>query len=275
VRANAASGQLRALWDWASSVSDVSASDTRLRVTDREGTITDYEWLDSSAHVARYGEGERGITILSGFRDAAENTADDTAPPPSVPDSLPYVRELGEADYRMSEHSWTSAGSPRAHIHIDADGSELEIRVDVRKSPLHFRAPDAPDPALDNEHPDIHSDGVQLHIWCEGWSEPAAWLAIPEHGFSRTRVRQTAGGSDAPELTAESREIIGGYEVRFAIPRNALCPVIALDVLVNDMSADRQRRRGQLVLSGARGDRVYLRGDRQPLDRFIRVRLPE
>jgi len=63
--------------------------------------------------------------------------------------------------------------------------------------------------------------------------------------------------------------------MRFVVSRADLSPVIALDVLVNEMSVDRMRRRGQLVLSGARGDRVYLRGDRQPLEHFIRVRLPE
>ena len=158
---------------------------------------------------------------------------------------------------------------------VTANESGLEIRVTVHKSTLHFRAHDAPDPELDNEHPDINSDGVQLHLWSEGWREPVAWLAIPEHGFARTRVRQTAGGAGAPPLAAHSRQIPGGYEIRFAIPRSALSSTFALDVLVNEMSADRQRRRGQLVLSGARGDRVYLRGDRQPLQHFVLLRLPE
>jgi hypothetical protein len=160
-------------------------------------------------------------------------------------------------------------------VRIDARESELEILVSVHKAPLHFRAPDSPNPELDNEHPDIHSDGVQLHLWSNGWREPAAWLAIPEHDFARTRVRQTAGGADAPPLTAHSREIGGGYEIRFSIPRRVLSRTFAVDVLVNEMSPDRQRRRGQLVLSGARGDRVYLRGDRQPLEHFISLRLPE
>ena len=160
-------------------------------------------------------------------------------------------------------------------MEIESDRTELLVRVEVRKSPLYFRAPDAPDPALDNEHPDINSDGVQLHLWSDGWREPAAWLAIPEHEFSDTRVRQISGGADAPKIVVRSREIDGGYELRFAIPRSSLSSIIALDVLVNDMSPDRQRRRGQLVMSGARGDRVYLRGDRQPLDNFVRLRLSE
>jgi hypothetical protein len=44
---------------------------------------------------------------------------------------------------------------------------------------------------------------------------------------------------------------------------------LLIDVIVNEMPAARERRRGQLVLSGARGEFVYLRGDRQPLERFV------
>jgi Heparinase II/III-like protein len=279
VRSHAISGNIRSVWDPTSTIRDVSPSDDRLQIAYADGTMVDYEWLDDGAHVGTTrDDGGRELIVLSGLRtaDSPSRGAHTTAPAqPSTPHPLPFSRELGEHDYRMSEHSWTDAGKPGAYVVIDAHDAELEIRVDVRKSPLHFRAPDAVDPELDNEHPDVHSDGVQLHLWSEGWREPAAWLAIPELGFSRTRVRQITGGDDAPSVDARSRETVGGYEVRFAIPRSSLSSTIAIDVLVNDMTADRQRRRGQLVLSGARGERVYLRGDRQPLERFIRLRLPE
>jgi hypothetical protein len=101
------------------------------------------------------------------------------------------------------------------------------------------------------------------------------WLAIPEHDFTRTRVRQTAGESGAPPLTAHARAIAGGYELELTIPRSSVSRIFAIDVLVNEISSGRQRRRGQLVLSGAHGDRVYLRGDRHPLERFVSLRLPE
>jgi hypothetical protein len=279
VRTHSTAGRIRSVWDPASTLRDVSLNGTRLWITNADGTMSDYEWLADGAHLrVERPDGGREHLVRSGFRAAEAPSRAALASTPARPEEprpLPYARELGEPDYRMSEHSWADAGKPRAHVVIDADDAELEVRVDVRKSPLHFRAPDAADPELDNEHPDIHSDGVQLHLWCEGWREPAAWLAIPERGFSRTRLRQTAGASDAPAVAAHSREIIGGYEIRFAMPRGSLSSIIALDVLVNDMSPDRQRRRGQLVLSGARGDRVYLRGDRQPLEHLIRLRLPE
>jgi hypothetical protein len=281
VRAHSAAGRIRSVWSPMSTVREVSSSDARLQITHADGTMSDYEWRDDGANVGTTRPGEsREHVVLSGFRGAERSSAAALAAPlstaqPSTPHSLPFVRELGEPDYRMSEHSWADAGSPRAHVVINADDTELEVRVAVRKSTLHFRAPDDADPELDNEHPDIHSDGVQLHLWSDGWREPAAWLAIPERGFSRTRLRQSAGASGAPAVAVDSREIIGGYEIRFTVPRASLSSLIALDVLVNDMSPDRQRRRGQLVLSGAHGDRVYLRGDRQPLEHFIRLRLPE
>jgi hypothetical protein len=62
--------------------------------------------------------------------------------------------------------------------------------------------------------------------------------------------------------------------MQFTIPLDALgggpeVPV-ALDVIVNDMSPTRTRRRGQLVLSGG-GGWVYLQGDRQSPSRFLPI----
>ena len=45
-----------------------------------------------------------------------------------------------------------------------------------------------------------------------------------------------------------------------------------LGVVVNEMRPDRERRRGQLVLGGAAGEFVYLRGDRLAAERSSRVR---
>jgi hypothetical protein len=286
LRAHAAHGKIRSVWDPESIVREVSHGHDGLHVAHADGARSEYEWRDDGAHVETRGpNGARALAVLSGWREgepsspsSAAPAAAAVAPAPashSSPFPLPFSRELAEREYRMSEHGWRDAGAPRARVSVAARGAELEILVAVHKSPLHFRASDAPDPGLDNEHPDVNSDGVQLHLWSEGWREPAAWLAIPEHDFASTRVRQTAGGTGAPSLSARSREIAGGYELTFTIPRSDLSAIFALDVLVNEISPDRQRRRGQLVLSGAGGDRVYLRGDRQPLERFISLRSPE
>ena len=44
---------------------------------------------------------------------------------------------------------------------------------------------------------------------------------------------------------------------------------VALDVIVNEKPRGRERRRGQLVLSGGKGEFVYLRGDRHEQSRLI------
>ena len=49
-----------------------------------------------------------------------------------------------------------------------------------------------------------------------------------------------------------------------------------MDVIVNEMPSGRERRRGQLVLSGARtGERVYLLGDRHRVERHLTFVLPD
>lgn len=257
VRMHAPSGKIRTVWDWSGSVRDVRFAESEVVITDESGRVARYSWDGT----------------LTGLRDPLPARDAPTPAPPLHVYSLPLARDLGEADYRTSELSWSDAGAPTAHVAIRASHAELEIHVSVRKSPLFFRSPDAPDPALDNEDPDINSDGVQLHLWRDGWLEPVSWLAVPEPGTPIVRVRQSSGAENAPPISANWRETAQGYEMTFAVPRDTVASELAIDVLINDMSADRERRRGQLVLSGARGERVYLRGDRQPVDRYLRVRL--
>lgn len=44
-------------------------------------------------------------------------------------------------------------------------------------------------------------------------------------------------------------------------------------MIVNETAPGRERRRGQLVMSGARSEWAYLRGDRQDADRLIPIRV--
>ncbi|HUF31206.1 MAG TPA: hypothetical protein VMM77_11200, partial [Gemmatimonadaceae bacterium] len=83
--------------------------------------------------------------------------------------------------------------------------------------------------------------------------------------------------NDVPVRTSW-RPTPSGYEVRIALSLSALgrgpdYPFSA-GVLVNDMSPDRQRRRGQLVLGGGAGEFVYLRGDREAAARFLHFVVP-
>jgi hypothetical protein len=58
--------------------------------------------------------------------------------------------------------------------------------------------------------------------------------------------------------------------MKFALPVER-SELIAFDVIVNDAAPGRTRRRGQLVLSGAHGEFVYLRGDRHDPDAMLLV----
>jgi hypothetical protein len=52
-------------------------------------------------------------------------------------------------------------------------------------------------------------------------------------------------------------------------------PPFAIDVVVNERPRSRERRRGQLVMSGAAGEFVYLRGDRHEPERLITLRISD
>ncbi len=182
---------------------------------------------------------------------------------------------LGERNYRGTEALWTEAGSPTATVVVGATKRDLLIEVMVTNSDPNFVGARDENP-LDNEHPDVNSDGVQLHLTSSGTGAralSASWLLVPEPGSSTVRM---SGRDDAPEipLAANWRRTRTGWELLVRIDRAALGPLIAplgLDVIINEMPRSRERRRGQLVLSGGRGETAYLRGDRQDRARLVRM----
>ena len=177
------------------------------------------------------------------------------------------VFELGEANYRRSEDSWREAGRPRARAAVCAEDGGLVIDIAVQTEHPVFVPADATNP-LDNEHPDINGHGVQLYLATDDQS--GAWVVVPEAGAADVRVRQlTAWGSFASP-TATWRSVIGGFEMQIRLPFETSDPtMVGLDLIVNDASPDRLRRRGQLVMSGAEDEFVYLRGDRHDPARLI------
>ena len=84
-------------------------------------------------------------------------------------------------------------------------------------------------------------------------------------------VRAVAGV--APPLRASWERTTHGYSVRIAVDLSALgadvTKSLKLGVVVNEMTSDRERRRGQLVLGGRAGQFVYLRGDRLAADELL------
>jgi hypothetical protein len=94
---------------------------------------------------------------------------------------------------------------------------------------------------------------------------------VPERSPGRVR---TSGRGDAARVPVQASwsPSASGWTISVRIPRDSLGPRDArfgLDVIINEMPQNRERRRGQLVLSGRGGAWAYLRGDRQDPDALI------
>ncbi|MDH4351915.1 MAG: heparinase II/III-family protein, partial [Gemmatimonadota bacterium] len=170
--------------------------------------------------------------------------------------------DLGEHHYRRSEQAHADRGGTSAEIAVAAQGAAIWIRVTVTKSDLVVRAPDASDPALDNEVAEIHSDGVQAYVGTERWM---GVLALPDFDSGRVRVQSVAGTAGFPgDVTGTSRRTERGYELRLRLPADRRWrrgDRLRFTVTVNEMVRGRERRSGQLALAG--GGWVWLRGDRE------------
>ena len=178
-------------------------------------------------------------------------------------EELPLRFELGGMNYRRSELSWADAGKPTASISFWVRESVLAVHVDVRKADVTFAAEEVRD-VLDNELPLIHGDGIQLHLILPARGAPLSlgWIFAPsDHG--PVRIHDSTGSGIPVEAIAERTP--RGYALRAEIDLGELIrPPVKVDlaVAINDMAPGRERRRGQLVLVGARDEFIYLAGDR-------------
>jgi hypothetical protein len=170
---------------------------------------------------------------------------------------------LGESHYRRSEEPYGKAGPFEAKVAVFAVGSRVCFAADVTKPELCFRASDAPDPALDNEIGDIHSDGLQCYVGRDGW---AGYVVVPEAESEGVRTRGVVGtAAHASRCSATWTATERGYAIVIAVDTGRpLAPgdAIPVNLVINEMYPARERRAGQLVLSGQAGW-VYLRGDRE------------
>lgn len=218
-------------------------------------------------------------------RNAATSTA--AAPVAAVPILLdvPVQVELAGAHYRRSELGWEEAGCPTARVTLSVARGELEVEVTVAIAQPCFAPPDAIN-GMDNERAEINFDSVQLHLILpaasgrEGASAEAGWLVAPLTDGSVRCIALDAAAAALP-LVVDWQLEHRGYRVSMCIPVRSLGEVrggalrLGLDVLVNETVAGRERRRGQLVLSGTAGEFVYLRGDRHDASRCIPFLLPD
>lgn len=198
-------------------------------------------------------------------------------------DGVPLLVRLGKGDYRRSEDAWAAAGRPRTLVRLACDRTDLRIGVDVQLGRVpHFASAGAVND-MDNERADVNSDGVQLYLRSPGEAAVAGWLLVPE-AAGAVRTTSLDARAAAPPLAARWMPRGGGWQLDARVLLAALAPggapaVVGLDLVINEMPDGRERRRGQLVLSGraaaiGAGAFVYLRGDRHEPDHLVRVALP-
>lgn len=186
-----------------------------------------------------------------------------------------YNVELGEHHYRRTDDVWRDAGAPTAVVSLGIENEGLLVTIDT-SGPVVIPEATADNP-LDNERPDVNASGVQLYIAPqpgEPWRH--GWLIVPA---DRPRVTQLVPAGDrstsglSPDIHATTTE--SGWTMQLRLPVHRL-PLIdgtcAFDLIVNERPPDRERRRGQLVLSGGTGF-AYLRGDRHESAHAIRIRV--
>jgi hypothetical protein len=280
LRVRARAGTIRSVWSWNRAVSEVALEAGRLEVGLADGTRHTHCRHEHGWHVDFLAGGARSSVDLGGLRDAPPSepaaiglygdatTAVATAT--AEPRVLPQTFWLGERHYRRSEESWHDAGSPRATVSLAIDGPELRIDADVAKGdePI-FVASDAVN-RYDNEHPDINGDGLQVYVRTPVGS--GAWVVVPNPGGSSVRARPIAGWGDLAPPRGSWRRTDRGYAIELAVRLPAAAPTpapIEVDVIVNETGPGRERRRGQLVMSGADGEFVYLAGDRHDPARLL------
>jgi hypothetical protein len=104
---------------------------------------------------------------------------------------------------------------------------------------------------------------VQCYTGRERW---AGFLVVPDPETGTVRSRPVAGTAARPEeVGGECRRTAEGYEVLVRLRTGADLrrrDRLRFAAVVNQMLPGRERRAGQLALTG--GGWVYLRGDREP-----------
>lgn len=271
-RASAASGCITAVWSWRGAVSDVEIADGVTVVHYANGTRDEHRSTPEGWRIERVTESRHDVVLLAGFATqptpAAAGTMVPAPEPEAAPRALPAHFALAEESYRRSEQSWSEAGEPRAEVDLAMSRSG-ELVVRVRVAPSHrIYVPIATANPLDNEPAAINGDGVQLYAIAGSVS--GGWLLVPQPDSGEVEQRPIEGWSTGLPVRAVWQSTGDGWELTATIELPEGVREVALDLLVNETSPGRARRRGQLVLSGAAGEFVYLRGDRHDPARLLR-----
>lgn len=274
-RVAASRGSLLSVWSWRDAVQEVAMEAEALVVLRRDGRRDYHRPAGAAWHIELDApRGARERVILGGLaREARQPEPVPPAAPRPAPTRLPASFNLGERHYRRAEQSWREAGAPAADVTISMGaGRALVVDATVEPSSRLF-VPEGAVNELDNEPAAINGDGVQLYLGCG--DVEGAWLLVPRAGSDAVWSTPVTGWGAGLAVEAKWRPTSTGYRLaaRVALPPG--CTTMALDVLINETAPGRARRRGQLVLSGAEGEFVYLRGARHDRHRLLRFTIPD
>ena len=281
VQTGGATGAIRTVFAWNPRVDEVAFDGDKIDITLGDECHVHWQTDEHWQMELTAGHAKSGIE-LTGWVE-----------PPARPGYLPndatdrvvqYARELpvgsslsfdlGKAHYRRSEQTWEEAGRPTARVTLSAESAELVVDVHVVTNEIVTVPADAINP-FDNEHPDINGHGVQLYLRTFSSGE-GAWIVVPAADLSAARVRKLGGSGSVDLRAATAARTKDGFalSMRIALPPDRIAVrtgryAIMFDVLINETEPGRARRRGQLVLSGAHDEFVYLRGDRHPATHML------
>jgi hypothetical protein len=261
-------------------VRHVALDGTTLVVEGRDGTTHRHERVAHGWLVTLLAGGARSSIDLAGLvttPDAATHAPREPASPAPEPVATigggraPRTFVLGEAAWRRGDRAWPDEGAPSAMLHVDAQPATLVVGVQVTLGRPPEPTPAVAENPLDNEHPDTNADGVELHYADPVTDDWCTLLAVPEHdGTLRLTTRGASDRNPIGRWHATSTGWIASLVLDWPTDRAA---TVTLDACVNVRPPGRERRVGQLVASGGRGEWIYLRGDRQPRDRALVLRL--
>jgi hypothetical protein len=278
VRSAARRGMLTGVWSWRSAVTSAEIVGDDVTVHRTDGAVHVHRQRERAWVIEGSSASSPVVELTPGAAMTTESafSAPSARPPENEPTAgqttlrLPFRRELGAEHYRRSEQSWEESGRPTATVTIDRARDRLLIHVIVPRAERRFVAIDAENP-LDNDPAAIHGDGVQLYVDAGSWE--SGWLLVPIPGTSDVAGRVAEGWRGELPLSVTWRPSGDGYALTAEVTLPTDVAEFGVDVLVNESAPGRTRRRGQLVLSGAHREFVYLRAERHERERLLRFSL--
>ena len=280
VRSRGSHGAIRSVWAWSPRVDAVTVDGDRIEVSLGEERHVHRQTPDYWQMELFTAHAKSGIELFGWIPPDHPIDSDPAGirsayTPPALVlrrGGAPIEMRLGAIHYRRSEDTWVEAGCPVAQVSFAATGSELRVTVVATASPFKYGQPAEMNP-YDNENADINFPGVQCYVLAG--ENGGAWLVRPDIVGRTPTMRALGGWGSLPLRTAHCDTDGFHYrlQLNIGLPPEAAHGdfEIAIDVLINDAPPHRERRRGQLVLSGAGGEFVYLRGDRHDPARLVRM----